>query len=79
LTTDETARRYGVKKGAILLTDEDCPFYDGSRCTIYPVRPPQCERWPHIGFLEHPKIDDDKRAERLAGSMTVCPGIKGME
>jgi hypothetical protein len=24
----------------------DCPFYDGTGCAIYTIRPPQCRKYP---------------------------------
>ncbi|WP_397569650.1 YkgJ family cysteine cluster protein [Schlesneria sp. T3-172] len=48
----------------------DCTFFDGQtrRCTIYPVRPPQCGTWPFWNSnLE--SQDTWKRGQ------TVCPGM----
>ena len=48
----------------------DCTFFDGQtrRCTIYPVRPPQCRTWPFWNSnLESPETW--KRAQ------PVCPGM----
>jgi hypothetical protein len=24
----------------------ECPFYDGKRCAVYSLRPPQCRKYP---------------------------------
>ena len=48
----------------------DCTFFDGEtrRCTIYPVRPPQCRTWPFWNSnLESP--------ETWKRGQTVCPGM----
>ena len=48
----------------------DCTFLDpqSRRCTIYPVRPPQCRTWPFWNSnLESPETW--KRAQ------SVCPGM----
>jgi uncharacterized protein len=46
----------------------DCVFYDrGSGCTIYPVRPPQCQTWP---FWE----SNVETPESWQRTCEVCPG-----
>lgn len=47
----------------------DCVFFDGAtrRCTIYPVRPPQCRTWP----FWHGNIDTPEDWRR---TQQGCPG-----
>lgn len=42
------ARYLAEEEGwTFLRTDEEaCPFLDGNRCRVYPVRPKQCVTWP---------------------------------
>ena len=48
--------------------DGDCVFYEqGTGCTIYPVRPPQCRTWP---FWES-NVETPERWERTCA---ICPG-----
>jgi Fe-S-cluster containining protein len=46
----------------------DCPFLDGSRCSVYGARPAQCETFPF--WPENLKTK--KRWNELA---SFCPGI----
>ena len=46
----------------------DCPFLDGKRCSIYPVRPLQCRTFP---FWEE-NLSSPQRWKKLAA---FCPGI----
>jgi len=46
----------------------DCVFYDGGHgCTIYPVRPPQCQTWP---FWES-NVETPQSWQQTCGH---CPG-----
>jgi len=46
----------------------DCPFLDGKRCTIYPVRPSQCRTFP---FWEE-NLSSPRAWKKLR---EFCPGI----
>lgn len=46
----------------------DCPFLDGSRCSVYGARPAQCETFPF--WPEN--LKNKKRWDELA---SFCPGI----
>ncbi len=46
----------------------DCPFLDGGRCTVYPVRPVQCRTVPFWGE----NLATPEAWRRLSG---FCPGV----
>ena len=46
----------------------DCPFLDGKRCSIYPVRPTQCRTFPFWGE----NLRSPRAWKKLA---EFCPGI----
>ncbi|MBF0201437.1 MAG: YkgJ family cysteine cluster protein [Desulfamplus sp.] len=58
--------------GYVLATSEDgnCIFFDDKKgCTIHPVKPPMCRKWPFIeAVIHHPE-----NWNVMAGS---CPGMK---
>jgi Fe-S-cluster containining protein len=45
-----------------------CPFLDGSRCTVYPARPRQCDSFPFWP-------ENLKSRERWDELGTFCPGV----
>lgn len=71
LDADTFANRYTeLEEGYLTLRMDDpaCPFLEGSRCTVYPVRPVQCRTFPFW-----PEILANRRSwERLR---RFCPGI----
>ena len=71
ITREEFERRYtSLDEGyPILRMDEpDCPFLDGTRCTVYPARPRQCRTFPFWGE----NLRNRASWERLS---RFCPGI----
>jgi len=68
----EFTGRYCRASGARLLLaqrgDGYCIFYDGG-CTIHPVKPPMCQRWP---FIDSVQVDPGNWPI-MAG---VCPGMR---
>ena len=50
----------------------DCPFLDGKRCSIYPVRPRQCRTFP---FWEE-NLSSSRAWKKL---VKFCPGIDSGE
>jgi Fe-S-cluster containining protein len=69
---EDFARRYcRTSGGRPLLAQRDdgyCIFYDGG-CTIHPVKPRMCRRWP---FIESARTDP-LNWSIMAGS---CPGMR---
>jgi Fe-S-cluster containining protein len=64
LFTRQVGRRHSLKEKA----NGDCIFYDRQEgCTIYPVRPRQCQTWP---FWES-NVATPESWER---TRRVCPG-----
>lgn len=71
LTRGDFVRRYlRVERGRFVLDvdGEGCRFFDGSGCTIHPVKPLQCRAWPYW-----PEIVRSPRAWRAAAR--GCPGM----
>jgi len=71
LKLEEFLERYAAvdEDELILRMDQpDCPFLDGSRCTVYPVRPLQCRTFPF--WVEN--LNSRRAWRRLA---RFCPGI----
>jgi Fe-S-cluster containining protein len=55
-------KRVGRRVSLNEFANGDCTFFDGAtrKCTIYPVRPPQCRTWPFWNSnLESPETWDD--------------------
>jgi hypothetical protein len=61
---DGSRLRDGLGHRCVFLDDGTKP-----RCTIYPVRPEYCRRWPFVDELR----DDPAR---LAEAAQLCPGIR---
>jgi Fe-S-cluster containining protein len=68
---EEFLERYAAVDGDELVLRMDqpnCPFLDGSSCTVYPVRPVQCSTFPF--WVEN--LSSRRAWRRLA---RFCPGI----
>jgi len=71
LEDDLFLERYTVGENGwvVLRMDQpDCPFLDGKRCRVYPVRPAQCRTFP---FWKE-NLRSRQSWERLS---QFCPGI----
>ena len=71
LQTDLFLERYTVNEAGwvVLRMDEpDCPFLEGNRCRVYPVRPEQCKTFP---FWKE-NLRSRRSWERLS---EFCPGV----
>ena len=71
LKRDEFLARYtSLDDGLVILRMDEpaCPFLDGLRCGVYPVRPTQCRTFP----FWHENLRSRHRWSRLG---EFCPGI----
>jgi len=71
LTVAEFKKRYTEPEDEYLVLRMDrpaCPFLEGTRCTVYPVRPVQCRTFP---FWES-NLGSRSAWKRLRG---FCPGV----
>ncbi len=71
-TTDDFISKYTTQSGnrLVISQKEDglCVFFD-KLCTIHPVKPEMCRRWPFIKSI----LVDVSNWKKMSGS---CPGIR---
>jgi Fe-S-cluster containining protein len=67
---DFLARYTDLDGGHLVLRMDspDCPFLDGTRCTVYPARPTQCSTFP----FWHETLKNPQNWKKLK---RFCPGI----
>lgn len=71
LPPDEFLVRYTFQEEghtALDMSGPHCPFLDGTRCTVYPVRPAQCRTFPF--WTENVRSRNSWNALKA-----LCPGI----